>query len=151
MKSIHCLLVVLLCLVTENLFARTEINLHWVHFINLSKVHDDEISLFIPYPGINPGWGNCGISITAFDAAPEFQELFETIEISNENPYSSLKTTVSVKEPQGFIDIDFSVDSGSYRTSVLLKTKDKSTFVELSKKIFGLKTAIIYPFQCKQN
>lgn len=151
MKPINCLLVGFLCLGSQLLFARTEINLHREKFINLSNVQDNELSILIPYPGINPGWGNCGVSITAFDAASEFQQLFDATQIMNENPESSLNIIVDTQEPQGSIDIDFSSESGAFRTSILLKTKDDSTFAELSKKIFKLKTAIIYPVQCEQN
>jgi hypothetical protein len=141
-------------LITLSLFlnahgeAKTEVVFGSSSVLNLTTLEDNEISLKVLYPGINPGWGICGIEISAWDAAPEFNPLFDSLEFELQGVNDKLQFEVSSQEPQGWIKVDFAKSSGAYLLNLNIKTKTGESFSTLSKRIFKERSVQIYPITC---
>lgn len=128
--------------------ARTEIELKPSSALLLSQIDDNELSVRILYPGINPGWGTCGIEITAWDAAPEFKELSENLIFKIEGQETPVSLDVSIQEPQGWIKADFMDSLGAYRLNLNIQSKNGEHLSGISKRLFGNRALVIYPVGC---
>lgn len=126
--------------------ARTEITLE--SSIYLSAIEDNDLSIKVLYPGMDPGWGVCGISVTAWDAAPEFTQFANALEITNETG-DPISVKINSQEPQGSIEIDFTDHSGAFLLNVGIKTKTGETMTKISKRVFGPKAVLAYPVFCE--
>jgi len=134
-------------LMSVTTYARNEIDVKPGGMLNLSKIHSKEVIVQIPYPGAS--YGSCGIVITAWDAAPEFAELANSLEITNDIYKNPMKIQVSTQEPQGELAIDLHESFQTYLVLVRIKTKTGESLAKLSKRIFRGRALALYSIKCE--